>query len=155
MTIREATSEDEPEVLALARLFLETTSYRSCRPLTPELELAGLRNLFGAVRLHGVCLVDARYITDRRTVLDGFIALVLIPDLFNVVLEAEEVAWFVRPDRRGTPTARTLWDAAEEWARQVGAAAIKMVAPADEPAVGRLYRRRGYVAVETAYHKRL
>lgn len=138
-------------MLDLARLFLSTTSYGAFRAPTEAQEIDALLRLFAIVRQNGVCLVSV----DDAGFVQGFLALALVPNLFSGEVWAEEVAWFVHPDRRGGPIARALWRRAEEWARQAQAVAIKMVAPADEPAVGRLYRLQGYVAVETTYRKRL
>lgn len=144
--IREATQEDRELVLELARWFMRTSSYSQFQGPPAQLE-----QLFLLVLEHGVIYVSE----DQGGELDGFIALVAVPHPFNGEFYAEEVAWFVRPDRRGGSTGPRLLAAAEEWTRQKDLFALKMSAPVDTPTVGRFYQRSGYEAIETAYMKRV
>jgi GNAT superfamily N-acetyltransferase len=80
------------------------------------------------------------------------IAVVELPNLITGDLYAEEVAWWVEPNRRGLRLGPQLIAVAEEWATTRGLRSIKMVAPIPSQ-VGRYYERRGYVALETAYLK--
>jgi GNAT superfamily N-acetyltransferase len=84
--------------------------------------------------------------------LAGGIAVVELPNLITGDLYAEEVAWWVEPNRRGLRLGPQLIAVAEEWATTRGLRSIKMVAPIPSQ-VGRYYERRGYVALETAYLK--
>jgi len=67
---------------------------------------------------------------------------------------ADELAWWVNPAHRRGRVGPALLGRGEQWARQMGASMLKMVAPVDTD-VGRYYRKHGYDAVETAYVKRL
>jgi GNAT superfamily N-acetyltransferase len=144
VTIREATLEDQVVVLELARQFLATTSYHAFAGPPEQLEV-----VFTLVRQHGVV-----FLAEDAEGVAGMIALAAVPHLFTGTRYAEEIAWFVRPDRRGSSAATRLLAAAEEWARHQGLWCLKMGAPSDEPSVGRLYERRGYQAVETSFMKR-
>lgn len=70
-------------------------------------------------------------------------------------LVGNEVAWWVEPEHRGGSTALRLLAAAESWARDQGAVRFQMIAPAGASALRDLYRRRGYVEVETVFQRDL
>jgi GNAT superfamily N-acetyltransferase len=84
----------------------------------------------------------------------GGIALVVIANPISGDPTADEVAWFVAPEFRSSTIGPRLLGAAEDWCAAHGATTIKMIAPAGS-AVGEYYARRGYVAVETAYAKKV
>lgn len=70
---------------------------------------------------------------------------------------AQELFYWVDIEHRGNGTARLLLDAFETWAKVKGAHLISLIAlDAQRPqAVGELYRRRGYQAMEHSYFKPL
>ena len=73
---------------------------------------------------------------------------------FGPVMTARETLWWIDPAHRGRAAQRML-DAYEDWARHQGCAFAGMAGLGSDPAVGRLYERRGYVAVERNYMKAL
>lgn len=84
----------------------------------------------------------------------GMLGIIVGPHPMTGEKYAEEVAWWVEPEHRGGKLGRLLFDAAERFAMTAGCVVLKMTAPTDSPAA-LVYRRRGYVAVETAYFKKL
>lgn len=92
-------------------------------------------------------------------VADGGIAAALAyPHYFNAASKtAQELFWWVRPDKRGGPTGIRLLRAIEEWARGRGCKTLSMIClPAlKESPAERVYQRTGYRASERSYIKRL
>ena len=140
MTIREATAADEADVLRLARAFLDSGIF----PFLAAAPDEQLRALFALVRAQG-----AVFLAGNPPV--GFLVLYLGPHPITGELMADELAWWVMPGDRGSSAAARLLATAENWARARHASCLRMVAPVGSPAVGRLYTRRGYQAVETSY----
>lgn len=87
-------------------------------------------------------------------VLVGLIALVVYEHPVLGVLTAGEACWYVNPMFRTQAVGRALLESAETWALSRGCVMLQIAAPAGSRA-GVLYRRRGYVEVETAFAKRL
>ena len=140
MIVRVATAEDEPDVLRLARAFLTSG-------LFPFLEAASdrqLRFLFSQVLEHG-----AVFLAGDPPV--GFLVLYLGPHPITGECTADELAWWVMPEARGSSAGARLMAAAEEWARVRHASCLRMVAPVGSPEVGRFYTRRGYEPIEVSY----
>lgn len=71
---------------------------------------------------------------------------------FGPVWMARETVWWIDPAHRGTAAVRML-DAYEAWAAEQGCRFIGMAGMGDDPAVGRLYERRGYRRAETNFLK--
>lgn len=65
---------------------------------------------------------------------------------------AKETAWYIDPAYRGRGAMQML-DAYEAWWRVQGCVAGGMAGMGGDPAVGKLYRRRGYRAAEVHYVK--
>jgi len=63
---------------------------------------------------------------------------------------ASEFYWWVEPHARGGIDSLRLLKLTITWARAQGAVRLHMIAP-EGSGVGRLYRRLGFVPVETAY----
>ena len=144
MIIREATADDEAAVVGMALAFLRSSSYAEFEG-PPE----QLKTLFRALLSIGVV-----FLAEDGGEPIGMLALAAVPHVLTGQLYGDEVAWWVRPDSRGGPAGLRLLRAAEQWAGQRQLMCLRMVQPADEPAVGRLYQRRGYRVVEVSYHKR-
>lgn len=81
----------------------------------------------------------------------GAIGVSLLPSLKSRALIRMERFWWVEPEARGLGLA--LYRAADRWARAHGAEIHSLVSPAADEAVARLYRRMGYVPVETVWVK--
>lgn len=73
---------------------------------------------------------------------------------FGPVWLARETVWWIDPAHRGTAAVRML-DAYETWAAAQGCQFVGMAGMGDDPAVAKLYQRRGYRVAETHYLKAL
>lgn len=80
------------------------------------------------------------------------------PHYFNVRQKAaQELFWWVRPDKRGGPAGVRLLRELESWARAKGCTTLTMIClPAlKESPAERVYQRSGYRAAERGYIKGL
>ena len=145
MTIRPATIADFDVIVELVEHFLAASIY--AKILGPA-DRETLEKLVGAVMDTGVILLAEGCAGD----VEGMLALAVFDHPVTGIPYADELAWWVEPHARGSLGPRLL-AAGEAWVKARGLSGLKMVAPADS-SVGRLYARRGYVEVETAYHKR-
>lgn len=68
---------------------------------------------------------------------------------FGPVLLAQERVWWIDPAHRGGTAAVRMLDAYEAWATSRGCTFAGMAGMGSDPAVMRLYQRRGYRAAET------
>lgn len=73
---------------------------------------------------------------------------------FAAVKYAAEVVWWIDPDHRGMSASRML-ATYEAWAAEQGCAFAQMAALTAAPRAGVIYERRGYLAAETHFLKRL
>ena len=144
MIIREATIADQEAFVDLGLAFMRSGLYPH-----HETNRAQLTAVFCLVLEHGVF-----YIAEDDHGVAGGIALAAVPIIWSGERYADELLWFVYPARRGSSAAARLLDAAEKWCRQRRLFSLRMVQPASSPAVARLYQRRGYEALETAWLKR-
>lgn len=144
--IRHATAEDKPAVLVMVDHFLQASAFGEI--------LAGGDGggtLFDLALSLGVIFVAQNTTTGQ---LDGMLAVLALEHPILHRKYADELVWWVEPEARGRRTGIKLIDYMEGWARTEGLDMAKMVAPAGSN-VGTFYRRRGYVAVETTFYKRL
>lgn len=89
------------------------------------------------------------------TRLVGMVGMALVCAPLTGELTASEAMWWVDPVHRRGRLGIRLWDEAEAWAVGRGAVLIHMIAPAGADTVAGMYARRGYVALETTWQKRL
>ncbi len=68
---------------------------------------------------------------------------------FGPVWIAQERVWWIDPAHRGGTAAFRMLDAFEAWAANQGCSFVGMAGMGDDPAVMKLYRRRGYLGAET------
>lgn len=88
----------------------------------------------------------------------GLAAALAYPHYFNAREKtAQELFWWVRPEKRGGPIGVRLLRALEQWARSRGCKTLSMIClPAlSESPAERMYQRLGYRASERSYIKRL
>lgn len=145
--IRRATLEDRAVCVRMAVRFIAEGSYRGV--LVPN--LGQLEALVQYLVEHGAIFVSQ----DDTGAVVGMIGAQVVVHPISGELTAAEVALWVEPEHRGRSMAVRLVDAAEAWALQNGAVWMQMIAPAGNPAVGDLYRRRGYLPLETTFQKDL
>lgn len=154
MTIREATLDDIPRIVELARHFLQATPYGALLDARPEVITQTATLL---VEGHGVILVvdmDVGQGDGARQEVVGFLALYVGPHPFSGAIVGDELAWWMEPAHRRGRTGYYLLRAGEAWARQHAVSVLKVVSPAaSAPGLGTLYERLGYVLVESVYQK--
>mgnify|MGYP000894854066 CR=1 len=140
--LREATLADMPELVRMGRAF------HAAAKLDIEFDDSTFRDLCAQlIEADGaLLLID-----------DGaMLAALCFPIYFNAsALVAQELFWWVDPDKRGAGI--RLLQRAEQWAKEKGAVTLQMIA-LDElsgESVGRLYERRGYRPLERSYVRNL
>ena len=148
-SVRVATEADRPALLEMGRRFIESSSYRDHLAVVPQQQSA----VIDALLSQGGCWVLDPPPGGGSPV--GMLGVVLAPLPLTGELAALEAMWWVEPHARGGMGARRMWLHAEDWARAHGAVWMQMLQPADQPLLADVYRRAGYVAVETAWMKRL
>lgn len=109
--------------------------------------------LRGLISADNGCL----FVAEDDGVVFGMAAALTYPCMWNrSAIVAQELFWWVEP---GAPPGhgRALFACLEDWAADVGAVAVTMLAvEAQRPdLVGRVYRRAGYRPMERAHIKRL
>jgi GNAT superfamily N-acetyltransferase len=142
--IRRALPEDMDRLIAMGQRFVEETSYRDLIRIDPR-RLAD--TIFNVVTSPD----GAVFISGSDATVTGMIAMVAYDHPYSGDRTAFELVWWVEPEARGEGV--RLLRAAEQWAREVGALRIQMVAPDER--VGTLYQRLGYAPVETSYQRSL
>ena len=95
----------------------------------------------------------AIFVAERSGQVVGMIGMSAFVHPLSFQMAAHEVFWWVNPEARGSAAAIRLLHAGETWARAQGATVVQMVAP--DAAVGVIYQRLGYQAIETMYQRRL
>lgn len=135
--VREAIQADAPTLLEMGARFHGLSPMKDLAPYSAE---AFERTMRAAIDSDGATV----FVTDA---LDGMIGLVCAPVYFSTVTFAQELFWW----SEGRAGLRLL-DAAEEWAKAQGAAALLMLrVEGVTERLDSLYRRRGYVPVEHSY----
>lgn len=83
--------------------------------------------------------------------MEGIIAGMVHPDMFDGELVAAELVWFVSPAARSSRAAYDLWHEFKLWAQAVGAVRLYSAAPAHNPKLGDMFTKRGAKLMETYY----
>lgn len=144
--IRRAVAADKFRALMLARSFHAAAALPF--PFSPMHAAAvfdaSLRN---ADRL---CLV-----LEIAGKVEGVLVAQAGPHAFGPFKVASELMWWIEPAHRGSGAALRMIAAYEEWARSRDCQFAHIVGLGSDPAVGRIYERRGYQAVERHFMKPL
>lgn len=145
MQVRRATPDDVDDVVDMAVRFLESPAY--CGQV--RIDRGHLEALVAWLQDEQLLLVAEH---EGRAV--GMLGMAIVPATLSGDPVASEIGWWMEPEfRRGTCAVR-MWEAAERWAREKGAAAVQMIAPHGSE-VGAWYARRGYAPLEQAWQLRL
>lgn len=146
MTLRPATLEDLPRLVAMGQHFLQATPYRSLIADNPA-QMTALATML-ITDANGLLLV-----ADGGGALVGMIGLLVFSHHLSGERIAGEVFWWVEPQQRGTVGIRLL-RAAEQWAKDQRVVTVQMVGPTTGRA-GLIYERLGYAPIEVAYQRRI
>lgn len=150
ISIRAITEDDRPAIVELALPFCLAEPWAEL--------LAGIDHAAAIHRrldfifslgARGVCFVAIE--GDR---LIGCLALAVAEHDLTASLMADEIAFWVLPERRASSAGHQLLRCASDWAHSQGVNTLRMFAPMGSR-LGTLYERSGYLALETAYLKRL
>ena len=151
--IRNATLEDLPRVVEMAERFIHSTDYHELLDASPEAIGDFVQRLLAA---GGQVWVSEEQALERdgstTSYLVGLLVLAVFTHPMTGKTVAEEVAWWVPPERRGGLIGPRLMHKMECWCMQNRVYMVKMVAP-EGSAVGDFYRKCGYRATETAWIK--
>lgn len=145
MTLRDATLDDVPRLVAMGQHFLHSTPYRSVITDNPA-QMSAMATML-ITSENGLLLV-----ADEGGVIVGMIGVFLYAHHLSAERIAGEVFWWVEPSKRGSLGIRLL-RGAERWAVAQGVDTMQMIAP--NPEVAQIYHRLGYAQVEVAYQKRI
>lgn len=143
--IRQADLADVPALVKLGCRFIAETSYVQHIATNPEQQARLLEELVLGER-------STVLVAERDGAVVGMIGFIVYGHFVSGEVVAGEVFWWVNPDQRGSLGVRLL-KAAEQWARDMGASKVQMIAPTER--VGQIYAALGYQAVETTYQRSL
>lgn len=91
-------------------------------------------------------------VLDASGVAKGLLLAIAIEHPFGPVWIAQETMWWIDPEHRGR-SAFAMLVAYETWASGMNCRYAGMAGMGDDPVVGRLYLRRGYLRAETHFLK--
>ena len=86
----------------------------------------------------------------------GIAGTLLYPLYFNPAYEvAQELFWWLNPEARGSGAGEKLFQRVQDWAKDIGAVAVFMVALDDDRVnkMDRFYKRAGFQPMERTYMK--
>lgn len=146
VAIRDAAESDLPRIVEMTQAFIRETAWGERVADNPEHFTAAARRVMDEGRMF---LAEAE---------DGNVVGMLAGYVFFHPVTGQrigaELIWWVDPDARGSGAGRTLFEAAETWAREEGATAMQFSAYRDER-LEELYRRLGYAPYEVVFQKEL
>jgi len=142
--IRDAGIGDVDALVDLGASFLAQTPYGALLPTAPVAIAAIMTRLITDPA--GALFVSV----DRAGTLTGMLGALCFTHPLSGEWVASEFYWWVEPAARGGLDSLRLLKLTITWARAQGAVRLHMIAP-EGSGVGRLYRRLGFVPVETAY----
>lgn len=145
--IRKATLEDVEVIVSMVGHFINdaTLGYGRVLKFVPKT----VAKLAREIIVKGVLLVAEK---DGKVI--GMIGGLPLREPISDSTMLDELVWWVEPAHRSGTVGPKLLRCFENWARQNGLEACKMIAPVRSD-VGRYYERTGYVPIETSYVKRL
>ena len=155
-TIRPATMDDIPQIVAMAKRFYPESPYPHIYGDMPEEQAAGL----AIVAMQGMAdsgiVPGIMLVAEHDGALVGMLCCHVDPATFTPAVIASELVWWVEPEHRGGMTAVRLLRAGENEAEARGATVFNMAALATSPEEAhRIYERLGYAPTHTIYTKRL
>jgi len=141
--VRPAVVDDLPELMRMGKEFYKKSGYDDLGAFDPESLEKTYRHLISSSSL---------LITQG-----GMIGWVVFPVFVTGNMVAQELFWWVDPERRSNGTGKALLEAAEEQARSQGATAMMMLAldDLDGDAIAAVYGKMGYRPRERTYMRAL
>ena len=144
MTVRNATQDDIPRIVEMARTFYADSGYTAIA----EASIPSLAGLAIITMESGVMLVAE---ADGAVV--GMACLFVEPFTFNPsVMVASEIAWWVDPAHRGSLLAKEMLSVIDDRCKALGVNVIRMATLANSPPqAAALYERLGYTKADSYY----
>jgi len=148
--IRKATPFDMPALISLMRGYVAEAPMEALKDESLH-DIPHIESVFaGLMAGQGLILIDDQY--------RGFIAAMVVKNVWcPALLELHELAWWVKPEHRGTTLGGRLWThfncIAQE---QLEAGRVQIVCSsviADSPKID--YTKRGYRLMQKTYFKEL
>jgi len=118
-------------------------------PFVPEYAERVFARHHDMMHMNACCLV-----LDVDGTAQGLLLAMAYEHPFGPVWMAAETVWWIDPANRGR-AAIAMLDAYEAWAASKGCSFAGMAGMGEDPAVAKLYLRRGYTAAETHFLKAL
>ena len=150
-SVRVATIADIPAYMDLAAAFVATTPVSHIIPFDREGTTA-----FVTASLDNPNMLVL--VAEEANTIIGITGALAYPMYFNPgKLVAQELWWYLTPAARGGSTSKLLFQTIENWAKDIGAEAMFMIALADArvDTMAKVYKRSGYAPVERTYVKGL
>lgn len=144
-SVRRARPDDLARIVHMGLTFLGSV-YAGSLPDPPDPD-AMARTAAGMLDADDKAL----FVLEVNGAVRGMLGMFLFVHPFTGARTATELFWWVDPAHRGAGL--RLLKAGQQWAREVGAGSLLMIAPGDD--VARFYERLGYLKVETTYVTRL
>lgn len=147
--VRRAEPKDLPSCLDLTARFHAASPISGVAPFDRDGMAVTLREMMVNLRA-GVWLA----ILDGQPV--GIAGALMYPLYFNPAYEVvQELFWWLNPEARGSGAGENLFQSIQDWAKDMGANVIFMVA-LDDSRVGKMdkfYKRAGFHPMERTYMK--
>lgn len=146
MIIRRSIITDEPDLIRMGEAFWSETPLSSMSTFNPDY----LINFIRGASLEPSASV---WVAEESGKVVGAVAGMVYPLFFSGDLVAQEIFWWVDPETRGTEAGKMLYDALADWAKEAGAVALSMIAIENgkAEAVGKIYKKKGFIPTEHAY----
>lgn len=112
--------------------------------------------LFDINRVQDVCLhliqdKNSVIILERQDKIIGALGATITPGTFSYDKLSTEIFWFVKPEFRSYKIASSMMGAYEYWAKMNGCRFVSLSCV--DPGLKKLYNRKGFKLVETAFLK--
>lgn len=147
MIARRATLADLPDILRMGAAFHAASPVHQSIPFASDSLQQFCEQAFDNTEVGFWVAADG----DR---IAGMAAAVIFPSYFNhTATIVQELFWWVDSDARGTGAGKQLIESIEQWAADLDAKAVFMIALADknEEKMQNVYARRGYRPLERTF----
>ena len=146
MTVREATPDDDFDILVLTRQFMREA---------PHFFKFNKERCSNFLLRVGSSPDMVAFVSEDEDGINGFILGLYTDHAFNDAKVAAELGWFMTKDKRGGTQAIRLVKAFEQWAKDIGAEYVAMCDIIGLSDLANLYDRSGYSLTERTFMKEI
>jgi GNAT superfamily N-acetyltransferase len=154
VTLRRAIAGDQDALVRMGLLFHAQSSYARLIGVGNLAQLAEFLTINHDQRIDAIAM-GAAFLLEVQGIPVGMIAGLVCTHHLSGEPALTEVAFYIEPGYRLGDAWSELVDTLEQWGAGLGATTSQLIAPVGARAVGRLYRRRGYVELETVFIRSL